>query len=378
MRRVLGEVVFEGSKRNIFLGFRNFSESGRKLLLGNVFFETRANRNPRCTFNNSRRNFRASSVSLKQRDYYEVLGIQKGASKAEIKKKYFEMAKKYHPDVNKEKGAESKFKEISEAYEVLEDDKKRQMYDAYGHQGVNGNMGDNMGGNPFSGFGGPFQGGFSGFQYSANGQQVNINPEDFMDMFEQAFGGGGRKGPRKGRDVQANLRLSFQEAVHGCEKEVNYSYSTGTTSKGRAQTKTQKVKVTIPAGVDHGVVMRFSMILTPLNYCSIIIFVPSLVLHRRMGDHGSEGDTNMPRGDLLIVIEVSPDPYFKRDDTDIHVEVPLSFTKVTSLIFMLLCAGFPYHYSSLPLFPIRVFCSVSSIFRYLYFPITLWTQEISQ
>jgi len=114
------------------------------------------------------------------------MGVSKTASKDEIKKKFRELAKKYHPDLNKDnKDAEKKFQEVSEAYEILEDDKKRQQYDSFGHAGVDPNFaGNQQGGNPFAGFGG----GFGGFRVNMNNGGVNV--EDLFEMFDQMQGGG--------------------------------------------------------------------------------------------------------------------------------------------------------------------------------------------
>jgi molecular chaperone DnaJ len=149
---------------------------------------------------------------MSKRDYYEVLGVSKSASDDEIKKAYRKAAVKYHPD--KEGGDEAKFKEVSEAYEVLKDSSKRQRYDQFGHAGVGGSSGGGQaGGNPFGGFGG------------FNGQSVNFDFGDsgFGDIFGQFFGGGaGRsQGPKRGRDVEATLQLSFEEAVFGVEEKIS-------------------------------------------------------------------------------------------------------------------------------------------------------------
>ena len=145
---------------------------------------------------------------MTKRDYYEVLGISKSASDVEIKKAYRKAAVKYHPD--KDGGDEAKFKEVSEAYEVLKDGSKRQRYDQFGHAGVGGNGGGGApGGNPFGGF---------------NGQNVNFDFGNggFGDIFGQFFGGGAGRpsGPRRGRDVEATLQLSFEEAVFGVEEKI--------------------------------------------------------------------------------------------------------------------------------------------------------------
>jgi molecular chaperone DnaJ len=148
---------------------------------------------------------------MNKRDYYEVLGVAKDASADEIKKAYRKAAVKHHPD--KEGGDESKFKEINEAYEVLKDQQKRQRYDQFGHAGVGGNGGGNYaGGNPFEGFGG------------FGGQNVHFDFGDggLGDIFGQFFGGGQQqRGPKRGRDMETTLTLSFEQAVFGVEEKIN-------------------------------------------------------------------------------------------------------------------------------------------------------------
>lgn len=144
---------------------------------------------------------------MTKRDYYEILGVPKNASDDEIKKAYRKAAVKHHPD--KDGGDEAKFKEASEAYEVLKDNSKRQRYDQFGHAGVGGNSASG-GGNPFAGF---------------NGQNINFDFGDggFGDMFSQFFGGGTRgqqQGPKRGRDVEVTMQLSFEEAVFGVEQKI--------------------------------------------------------------------------------------------------------------------------------------------------------------
>lgn len=143
---------------------------------------------------------------MTKRDYYEVLGIGKTASADEIKKAYRKAAVKFHPD--KEGGDESKFKEVSEAYEVLKDSQKRQRYDQFGHAGVGGASSGGASGNPFEGFG---------------GQNVHFDFGDggLGDIFGQFFGGGSaRRGPERGRDVEISLQLSFEEAVFGVDHKI--------------------------------------------------------------------------------------------------------------------------------------------------------------
>jgi len=140
-----------------------------------------------------------------KRDYYEVLGVQKGASEDQIKKAYRTLAKKYHPDLNPgDQEAEVKFKEANEAYEVLSDSDKRARYDQFGHAGVDPNFGGGAGG------GSPFQGG--GFDFT-----------DIFDSFFGGFGGGRRQNPnapRQGSDVQATVAISFEEAAKGCKRQI--------------------------------------------------------------------------------------------------------------------------------------------------------------
>lgn len=244
-----------------------------------------------------------------ERDYYEILGINKGASADEIKKAYRKAAVTYHPD--KEGGDEAKFKEVSEAYEVLKDSQKRQRYDQFGHAGVGGASSGGGGGNPFEGFQG-----FGGGQ----GQNIHFDFGDggLGDIFGSFFGGGQRQsGPERGRDVQTELILTFEEAVFGVEKEMRLtmedtcSHCKGTTAepghdlktcetckgsgqqnrvmntifgqiqqavvcptcKGRGkipekvcsvcrgkgtERKDQNIKLKVPAGVDDGVTIRLS------------------------------------------------------------------------------------------------------------------------
>ncbi|RYF29529.1 MAG: molecular chaperone DnaJ [Chloroflexi bacterium] len=147
---------------------------------------------------------------MTKRDYYEVLGVGKSASADEIKKAFRKAAVQHHPD--KEGGDETKFKEINEAYEVLKDQQKRQRYDQFGHAGVGGASGGGGGGNPFEGFGG------------FNGQNMNFDFGDggLGDIFGQFFGGGqqSQRGPKRGRDVETSVTLSFEDAVFGTEKTI--------------------------------------------------------------------------------------------------------------------------------------------------------------
>jgi molecular chaperone DnaJ len=169
---------------------------------------------------------------MNKRDYYEVLGVSKDASADEIKKAFRRLAVQHHPD--KEGGDEAKFKEINEAYDILKDAQKRQRYDQFGHAGVGGSGGGPSGGNPFEGF---------------NGQNVNFDFGDggLGDIFNQFFGGGGqggRQAPRRGRDIEVSLQLSFEEAVFGVEHtleldiEDTCSHCKGTTAEPGYDLKT--------------------------------------------------------------------------------------------------------------------------------------------
>ena len=282
-----------------------------------------------------------------KRDYYEVLGTQKGASAEEIKKAYRKMAMKYHPDRNPgDKEAEEMFKEVAEAYEVLSDDDKRARYDQYGFAGVDPNFGAGAGG-----YGGGY-GGFGDFG-------------DLGDIFGSFFGGGASarsnpNAPRRGENVGARLDLTFEEAAFGCEKEVavpriencascsgsgsadgateTCSYCRGagqirtaqnfmgmqmqstsvcpqcngrgkivknpcTTCRGKGKVRrTQKIKVKIPAGVDGGQSVRV----------------------RNEGNVGSNGG---PNGDLLVEVFLKKHAIFTRKDATVYCEVPITFSQ---------------------------------------------------
>ena len=176
---------------------------------------------------------------MSKRDYYEVLGVSKNASDDEIKKAYRKLAVKYHPDKNPgDKAAEEKFKEISEAHEVLSDKQKRARYDQFGHAGVGGASGD-----PFSGAGNPFQNG----NFNFNGQSFNFDfgggggLDDLLgNLF--GFGGAGNRRPRRGSDYQTSITIDFEEAIFGATKTID--------DNGKA------LKIKIPAGIDDGMSIR--------------------------------------------------------------------------------------------------------------------------
>jgi molecular chaperone DnaJ len=283
---------------------------------------------------------------MAKKDYYEILGLQKGASDDEIKKGFRKLAIKYHPDKNQgDKEAEEKFKEINEAYQVLSDPQKKAQYDQYGTSDFNGGGGFDAGGFDFSDVGG------------------------FGDIFESFFGGGGfssgrrKNGPERGADIEYNLNLTFEEAVFGVEKEVSINRhercetcsgsgaKPGTSPKtcdkcgGSGQVRVQrntplgsfvsvnncdkcggkgklvsdpcptcrgtgkerkhrKIKINVPAGVDTGNVI-------PL---------------RGHGEHGANGG---PPGDLYVNLRVASHAQFKRKGFDIYIDRHISFAKAT-------------------------------------------------
>lgn len=236
--------------------------------------------------------FRATAPQLK-RDYYDVLGVPRTASKSEIKKAYLALAKKYHPDTSSSPDKE-KFVEAGEAYEALSNDEKRAAYDRFGH-GAQG-MGEGFEGDPFEAFRSAFgDRGGGGF---ARNERIDI--EDLFDLF--SGGGNARRrsrGPRRGPDVQLELRLSFMEAARGVSNKVIEWHEV--LRDGRRGEK-QRASTEIPPGVDTGMQMR---------------------LH----GHGGLGDPGAPKGDLFLQITVEPDPYFQRDNADVHVEVDVSVTQ---------------------------------------------------
>ena len=284
-----------------------------------------------------------------KRDYYEVLGVNKGASAEEIKKAYRKSAMKYHPDRNPgDKEAEEKFKECGEAYEVLSDPDKKARYDQYGFAGVDPNFGAG-GGSGFGGFGG-----FEGFG-------------DFGDIFSDFFGGGSGRSrgsqtnvPRRGENVTSRLDLTFEEAAFGCEKEVsaqrieNCSVCNGTGSADGVIETCQQCRGTGQVRVVQNIMGmqvqssstcpscggRGKIIKTPCNTCKgkgkvrrtnrVKVKVPGGVDNGqtvRVRGEGCVGANGGPNGDLLVDIVIKRHPIFTRRDYDVLCEVPISFTQ---------------------------------------------------
>ena len=250
-----------------------------------------------------------------KRDYYEVLGVSKSATDADIKSAYRKLARKYHPDVNKAADAGAKFREATEAYEVLSDKEKRQTYDQFGHAAFGG---------PGSGAGpGAAQGGFGGFNPGGAGGMGGVS-FNFNDIFGGAAGSGshgfmgmgldeileslggharrrtahphGRAAAQKGRNIEHRVLLDFLEAVAGSTTTLRLESTDPRT--GKKQTQTLSVK--IPAGVRDGQKIRL----------------------RGKGEDGSAGP-----GDLIIICHVKKHLFFNREGNDIYIEVPISIAE---------------------------------------------------
>lgn len=287
-----------------------------------------------------------------KRDYYEVLGIAKGASDDELKSAYRKKAKKYHPDLNPgDKEAEEKFKEVNEAYEILSDKEKRARYDQFGFAGVDPSYGAGQGG-----YGGGFGGGFGG---------VDLG-DIFGDLFGGGFGGfGGARvnpnAPRKGRDVRISVGISFMEAVHGCKKTVTITRQETCPEcggSGAAKGTSPETcpdchgtgRVNVQQRTPFGVIQsqqpcsrcggKGKIVKTPCSNChgsgrvnvkkTLEVTIPAgidddqqLAL-RGMGDGGINGG---PNGDLIVIVTVRPDPIFQRDGYDVYVTVPITFSQ---------------------------------------------------
>lgn len=277
-----------------------------------------------------------------KRDYYEVLGVSKGASDDEIKKAFRQTAKKYHPDMHPDDPkAEEKFKECQEAYAVLSDPDKRRQYDQYGHAAFDGSMG-----------GGGFD--FSGMDFS----------DIFGDIFGDFFGGGSRRtsnGPMKGQNIRARVNIKFEEAAFGCEKEIELVLKdTCETCHGSgAKPGTSKVSCTKCGGQGRIRVTQQSFFGTVQNITScpdcqgtgqiikekctdcrgtgfisrkkrIQVSIPAGIDNGqsvRIREKGEPGINGGPRGDLLVEVRVAPHAIFQRSEYDIYSSAPISFAQ---------------------------------------------------
>ena len=236
-----------------------------------------------------------------KRDYYDVLGINRNADEAMIKKAYRKLAKKYHPDTNAgNKAAEQKFKEVTEAYDVLGDPEKKKLYDRFGHSAFDGSAqtyGGSASGSGFRGFDG--NGGYREFHFES-GNMEDIFGDIFGDMFrggagrrEKGFrdGFGGQTFRMRGSDIQSDVSLRFEEAVFGCEKMIRIQKEDGSV---------QSLKVHIPAGIDTGKSIR-------------------------LRGKGMPGQGGAEAGDLLLRVNVEKKPGFERKGMDVYSSVRIPF-----------------------------------------------------
>lgn len=281
-------------------------------------------------------------------EYYDRLGLSKDASQDEIKRAYRKLSKKYHPDINKEPGAEEKYKEILEAYETLSDAQKRAAYDQYGPDGANGFGGQDS-------FGG--QGSFGGFDGGAGFG-------GFEDIFSSFFGGGATRNPnapRQGDDLQYRVNLSFEEAVFGAEKEIHYNREVTCKTCSGSGAKPGTSPVTCGRCHGHGVInvdtqtplgmMRRQVtcdvchgtgqeIKDPCQTChgtgrekqshTVSVKIPAGVetgQQIRLAGQGEAGFNGGPYGDLFVVINVNPSDKFTRDGSTIYYTLNISFVQ---------------------------------------------------
>jgi molecular chaperone DnaJ len=286
-----------------------------------------------------------------KKDFYNVLGVGKSASKDEIKAAYRKLAKQYHPDVNKAADAEQKFKEVQEAYDILYDDQKRAAYDQFGHAAFD----QNGGGNPFQG--GGFGNGFSGFQ-----------DVDLGDIFGSFFGGGQRRsrqpsGPQRGADTQMRLRIDFMDAINGKRLTIPIQYDescvtcAGSGARSSSDLETcrqcggtgrQRVRQRTILGMMETETVcdncqgKGKKIKHVCNTCQgkgynrvktdIEVNIPAGInagQQIRIPGKGERGDLGGPNGDLYLEIAINKHPHFTREGNDIHMEIPISFVDAT-------------------------------------------------
>lgn len=234
---------------------------------------------------------------MAKQDFYSLLGVSRSATEEEIKKAYRKLAIQYHPDRNPDnKKAEEKFKEITEAYETLSDPKKREMYDQFGHT---------QGGNPFGAGGNPFGSGGPFGRSSGGGSGGDPFQDIFGDVFSEIFGanraGGGaggfqsqtRRRPQRGADLRYTLNITLEEAALGCEKVIHFVRNRGNSEENA------KLAVTVPAGVKENQKLKLT----------------------------GEGDSTVAgaAGDLYVIIQIQEHPLFRREESDIILELPVNF-----------------------------------------------------
>ena len=288
-----------------------------------------------------------------KRDYYEVLGVNKNASKDEIKSAYRKLAKQYHPDINKEPGAEEKFKEVQEAYDILYDDQKRAAYDQYGFAAFE--QGGSTGG-----YGNPFNGdGFAG---------AGFGDVDLGDIFSSFFGGGrsqrrNNNAPRRGEDKLMRVKISFMDSINGREVTIPLAYDEVCDHcKGSgAETPNDVVTCSNCHGQGYVRIRRQSIFgqvetqqtcptcggkgKTISKKCSkcngsgyihvksdVTIKIPAGITDGRqirVEGKGERGDNGGPSGDLYLEIKVAPHEHFVREGNDIHITIPLDFVDAT-------------------------------------------------
>lgn len=293
-------------------------------------------------------------MAEQKRDYYEVLGVNKGASDDEIKKAYRKTAKKYHPDLNPDNPeAEAKFKECNEAYEVLSDPDKKARYDQFGHAGVDPNFGAG------NGFGGGFGG--DGFGFDGDIDLGDI----FSSFFGGGFGGGGRNpnAPQRGRDIQSSVSLTFEEAAKGCKKTIEVMRVMDCSECGGSGSAKGSSPQTCPDCGGRGVVSvqqrtplgvmstqrtcsrcggTGKIITNPCSKCNgkgkvrmkkkIDINIPAGIDNNQVVNvrgFGNDGSNGGPAGDLKVVVNIKKHAYFKRDGYDVWFDKHISIVEAT-------------------------------------------------
>ncbi|CAG9325802.1 unnamed protein product [Blepharisma stoltei] len=305
------------------------------------------------------RSFRTSMRLLAKKDYYSILGVPRSATESEIKKAYFNLAKQYHPDVNKSPDAKTKFAEINNAYETIGDPQKRQTYDSTGMTGDEQDQAKQAGFGDFGGFGGfnPFGGGFGGGSPFGGGGEGFSSFEDIFGEFEGIFGGKKTKKNLRGEDISVSMEISFLEAVQGAAKQFTISKNntcgtckgkkikpgssptTCTTCGGRGHVHYQRGPMSIQVGCQKcggsGTIIK--------DYCPTCrgsgigatkvtetVNIPPGVNtgHTlRMAHKGHASENSGTPGDILIKVTVKEHPTFQRDGYDIISQVPITISQ---------------------------------------------------